>query len=167
VDSKVVDGLTTEHCWPWPTFYPLQMGVHPDCAANLFLFVDNGNIEPLDEYVNIGNVYARLQAHRGKSTAFNMYALPLYYLLREVKPGKGLKLLRSLKGFTQLESKQGLVLVMIGTFARRDYQDVERLKGCGSCQVTTRGHISPCTYYRPDQHYRVLLEDEVTQEIQY
>lgn len=166
IDSKVIDGLTTQHCWPWPTYYPLQIGVHPDCAANFYLYVENGVVEPLDHYVNMGNVYKRLQAHRGKPNGFNMYALPLYYLLREIKPGKRLTVLRSFKGFTPLESKRGMVLVMIGTFSRRDYHDADRIKGCGSCQVTTRGHISPCIYYRPDQNYRVLVEDDVTSGIQ-
>lgn len=157
IDSKVIRGLTTNHFWPMPTFYPWQLGVHPDCVANLFLVIDSRRVEPLDNYVNMANLYRRLQMNCSAGNKLNKIIMPLYYLLCEARPGRLIKLLRFLKGFTNGEGKRGMVLVMMGEFLSRDYQDIERLKGCAGCYVTTRGHISCCCYYRPDQKYRLLL----------
>lgn len=160
IDSNVIPGLTPQNCWPIPTCHPLQIGVHPDCGAFLYLAVHDGKAEALDRYVNIANVYKRLQENRGNPNRFNRLVVPLYYLLRETRSGQRMKFLKMLRGYGSSGRKEGLVTVLMGAFLGRDYQDVERLKGCGSCYVTTRGRISPCIYYRPDQEYRLLYEED-------
>lgn len=160
IDAEVIQGLTEQNFWPIPTCPPLQIGVHPDCGSFLYLAVDDGKTEVLDSYLNISNIYARLQKSRANPNRFNRLVLPLYSILRETRSGQRMKFLKLLRGYGGTGGKQGLVTVLMGAFLMRDYQDVERLKRCGSCYVTTRGQISPCIYYRPDQKYRLLYEED-------
>lgn len=154
VEGQAVPGLKAGHFWPYPLFRPLHVYVHPDCAANTFVVLHKGGIEPLANYVKTDKfldlAYRRPYRKTTGNRRWHLMVLTVQCLRLSV-----LKLL--LRHVADLlTGGRGVRTLFIGTgaFLREDFLDLARVRRCGSGTLTGNGCESLCAYYtcRPYNH---------------
>ncbi len=139
-------GLNVEDFLPLPSVAPLQLSLHPDCGAFLFLLKDDKKVMPVTRLVNVKNLYLRLSSLPESTHPVYSVLFPLLSLFKYTDPGKRSLLLSALAGTLKGRGKRSIVTVAIGDFLTRDYMDVERLRVCGGIFLTPRGAYPGCYY---------------------
>jgi|GEM_PF-2067962 len=157
IDSKFVNNINLNHFWPFPKFLPLNIDIHPDCAALLYLAVIDGKIELLDDYINFEKLYKILAKIKIKNKINLAIILFLISLLRSVKRGKLIKCLKMFYGYITMKGKNSLIVICIQNFMNSAYQDLQRIKHCTSCNVTNDGEIIPICIYNHNDPLRLNL----------
>jgi uncharacterized radical SAM superfamily Fe-S cluster-containing enzyme len=151
VRSGAVEGLTADHAWPFPRFAPIGIDVHPDCGVLLPLALDAGRLRPLDDYVDVAALFARMKASEGPIDRTRAAALFSYYFMRAVRPRKLPALLRMLAGTVTRRGDSSIVTVVVEQFCHPQRQDEERLDRCTTCVVLRDGSRVPlCVYQHAD-----------------
>ncbi len=151
MDSKVISGIEAKHFSPFPRFIPLGIGIHPDCAALLFIAVRGDALEPLDNYCDISRLYSimgRFRKNRGV-----LYGKLAFMVISAVciRPGKLFAVTRMLAGMATKKGKHGILAIAIEQFMGEHYQDRNRLRGCSSCNILPDGSLlSACVFNHPD-----------------
>jgi 7,8-dihydro-6-hydroxymethylpterin dimethyltransferase len=151
VSAGVVEGLTTDHFWPFPRFAPLGLDLHPDCGALLLLAVDEGALRPLDDYVDVAALYRRLAAARGAIDRRRAAALLSWSFLRAVRPRRAAAVARMVAGLLSGRGRSSILSVVVEQFLDPRHQDEERLARCTTCRVLRNGHRVPlCVFQHGD-----------------
>jgi hypothetical protein len=151
VDSGAVEGLTPEHFWPFPRFAPVGLDVHPDCGVLLLLALDRGVLRPLDDYLDVGALFRRMRAARGKVSRLRAFLLVNVYLWRSLRLRRLPPLARMLFGMLTKRTRSSFVAVSVEQFLDGQHQDEERLARCTSCSVQAHGELVPmCLFQHPD-----------------
>lgn len=145
---KTTPAITLEDFWPLPIFKPWNFRIHPDCAASLYLAVNDGMAKPLGAMTDIAAIQTRLKKNAMRANFFSRLIVPLYYAFKETRAGSRLELLSALAGLFQRKGKKGMVLVGVGSFVCTEFQDEQRFSCCPTSIVTRDGFVSPCSYYR-------------------
>lgn len=151
VACGAVEGLTTDHFWPFPRFAPLAIDVHPDCAALLLLAVDRGALRPLDDYVDLSSLYRRMREARGalhRPWAFLQFNV---FLWRSVRLRKLIPFARMIFGLLFRRGRSSIIAVAVEQFLDGHHQDEERLERCTTCSVQPDGERVPmCLFQHAD-----------------
>lgn len=147
VEGEAIPGLTVAHFWPIPTFRPLHVHVHPDCAANTIAVIGSRGVEPASAYVNMEKflvLASQSPACRHPGTR-QRYLVML--ALKCMRP-KGWRLMLE-HAWERLRGKTGIHIVFIstGAFLRRDFHDLSRIERCGSGGLTANGCESLCAFH--------------------
>lgn len=147
VEGQAIPGLTNTHFWPIPTFRPLHIHVHPDCAANTVAVITDKRVETISDYADMDRFIELASkspdhAHPGSRRRYLM-VLALQCMRRR---GWSL-LIRHM--FNRLRKGSGSRIVFIGTgaFLHRDFQDQSRVQRCGSAALTAGGCESLCAFH--------------------
>jgi uncharacterized radical SAM superfamily Fe-S cluster-containing enzyme len=149
--SGAVQGITPDHFWPFPRFAPLGLDLHPDCAAILPLGVDRGRLRPLEELLDVGKVWRRLAAARGRVDRGRAAAVLSASVLRSLR-GRGVgPLARMLAGLVSGRGESSFLTVVVEQYADGELQDEERIARCTTCHVTRDGRRLPmCAFQHAD-----------------
>lgn len=149
--SGAVDGISADHFWPFPRFAPLGLELHPDCAAILPLGVDHGRLRPLEELLDVGEVWRRLAAARGGVDRGRAAAVLSWSVLRALRPPGALPLARMLGGLVSGRGRSSFLTVVVEQYADAELQDEARLARCTTCHVTRDGGRVPmCLFQHAD-----------------
>ena len=125
--------------------------MHPDCAALLFLAVNDGRMEPLERYVDIRGMYERMARTRGPLNRPWAFVLLSLYLFRSLRRGKALAFYRMLLNTWLKRGKRSLMIVAVEQFMSEAHQDEERIERCTTCNVLEDGELVPaCIFQHPD-----------------
>ncbi|MCP4133720.1 MAG: radical SAM protein [bacterium] len=156
IHSGTVRGLSSDHFWPFPIFAPLGLELHPDCAALLFLAVNNDTIVPLDNYLNIGRLYRFMRKAGGGVSRLRAFLLFAFYFTCSLRIKKIFPLYAMLLGMLFKKGKRSIMVVSIEQFMNETYQDQQRISHCMSRNITKNGEmIPPCIYNHPNPALRL------------
>lgn len=168
LNSEILQNITIDHIWPLPVFRPWGLNLHPDCAVNIILGIDNKNktMTPLNDFLDIERVYRCMNQNKMKPHWWARNIVPLYYILTATRRGKRIVLLRHLKGLLLGGKREGAVIIGIGGHLLVDFQDEQRLARCANSQLTSSGFISPCIYnFRTEKYPGSRKNDELNERL--
>jgi len=147
VAGQAIPGLNSRHFWPIPMFRPLDVYVHPDCAANTVAVITDKGVEPADGYADMDAFLTMVSRKSGgvRSGSRRGYLVPF---ATKCLRAKGWRLVAR-HVFERLRRRSGVRIVFIGTgaFLRRDFQDTSRVQRCGSGTLDADGSVSMCAHH--------------------
>lgn len=147
IDGAAIAGLSSSHFWPIPICRPLNIFVHPDCAANTVAVITASGTDPLGHFVDMEKLLTRVAQMPARISRWTKFRLLTYALLTSVRRAGLILLVKHC--FARLRGAQGVRFCFIGTgaFLRRDFHDLGRIERCASGVLTSSHCDSMCSYY--------------------
>jgi len=147
VKGQAMPGLTIAHFWPIPTFRPLHIHVHPDCAANTVAVVTDKSVETISGFADMDR-FVDVASKSPDCTLPGSRRRYLITLALKCMRLKGWRLLLQ-HVYQRLRKDRGVRIIFIGTgaFLHREFQDMSRVQRCGSGTLTVHGSESLCAFH--------------------
>lgn len=144
VDGEALPGLTVDHFWPIPLFRPLDVYVHPDCAANTVAVVTSRGCEPVSAYADMEKFIDLASRSPGSTRSASRSRYLLTLSLQCLRLNGWLLAARHLYGLVSGRGRARVVFIGTGAFLQRDFLDVSRIQRCGSGNLDVNGAESMC-----------------------
>lgn len=161
IKGQAIAGLTASHFWPIPIFQPLNIFVHPDCAANTVVVITATGISPLSRYVDMERLLGLAQ-QSPEIPASRARTRHLFFMVLKSIRWQGVKLLIN-HFFARMRGRAGVRMTFIGTgaFLRPDFLDTARINRCASGVLTTSGCDSLCRFYSKKPFNQARNEEDL------
>lgn len=147
VEGQAIPGLTNIHFWPIPTFRPLHIHVHPDCAANTVAVITDKRVETISCYADMDRFIELASKSPDRVHPGSRRRHLITLALKCMRLGGWGLLMRHI--YNRLFNGSGPRIVFIGTgaFLHSGFQDVSRIQRCGSAALTAGGCESLCAFH--------------------
>ena len=132
---------------PLPAFLPLGMQVHPDCGVHILLLRNPKGAVPLNRFVDLRHLYARLGTIKS-STGFGARRLrPLLEFCRCLRMKRLPGFLKWLVPSLCKRKEYGMLNIGITDYRAAEFLDEQRLGRCASAFHTSAGPIRSCLHF--------------------
>jgi uncharacterized radical SAM superfamily Fe-S cluster-containing enzyme len=132
---------------PMPAFLPWGLQVHPDCGVHILLLRSPRGVTPLNRYVHLDHLSARMGRCRLKRSWWSTRVVPLGCFLASLRPLRLPGLLRHLFGLWLRPRHYGLLNIGISDYRGAQFLDEQRLSRCASAFHTSTGPVSGCLHF--------------------
>jgi hypothetical protein len=139
-------GITLDDFAPIPGFQPFALAPHPDCGLHIPFVRTPDGARPLNHYVSLGKLYARMAASKDAAWGILTKAKCLPWLLEAVRPGKFTEVARLAKGLLSGDRRFSLINVAVVDHRAAMFMDEERIRRCASFFLTEQGATSGCMH---------------------
>lgn len=132
---------------PMPAYLPWGLQVHPDCGVHILLLRSPRGVAPLNRYLNLAKLSAKMGRCRRKKSWWSTRALPGIYMLGSLRPARLPGLLYHLVGMWRRPNRFAPVNIGITDYRGAQFLDEQRLSRCASAFHTSVGPVKGCLHF--------------------